>query len=66
MTASLDLGRLRHVQRTALALLVVSGALNYVDRATLPFANHPIRHDLGFDAVEMGWLLSAFLWIYNA
>ncbi len=64
MTSPLDLRRLRRVQRTALALLVLSGVVNYIDRATLAFANKPIRHDLHLGVASMGWLLSAFLWAY--
>ena len=56
--------RMRRVQRTALALLVTSGALNYVDRSTLAIANPLVRHDLGLSIAGMGWLLSAFLWAY--
>jgi sugar phosphate permease len=56
--------RVRRVQRTALLLLVVSGALNYVDRATLAVANPLVRHDLGISVRGMGLLLSAFLWSY--
>ena len=52
------------VQRTALVLLVASGALNYVDRSTLAIANPMVRHDLGLSVAGMGWLLSAFLWAY--
>jgi len=56
--------RVRLIQRTALGLLVLSGALNYVDRATLAVANPLVRHDLGLSIAEMGLLLSAFLWAY--
>jgi sugar phosphate permease len=56
--------RMRRVQRTALALLVTSGALNYIDRSTLAIANPLVRHDLGLSIAGMGWLLSAFLWAY--
>ncbi len=56
--------RIRSVQRTALAMLVLSGVVNYVDRATLAVANPLIRHDLGFGVADMGLLLSAFLWSY--
>src|SRR5882757_8547976 len=56
--------RIRTVQYTALALLVVSGVVNYIDRATLAVANPLISHDLGFSPAEMGLLLSAFLWAY--
>ncbi len=56
--------RLASIQRRALILLVLSGALNYVDRATLAVANPLIRHDLGLSIADMGLLLSAFLWAY--
>lgn len=56
--------RIRRVQRAALALLVLSGVINYVDRATLAVANPLIRDDLGLDFKDMGLLLSAFLWAY--
>jgi MFS family permease len=47
-----------------LVLLVVAGALNYVDRATLSVANKLIQEDLGIPVADMGLLLSAFLWAY--
>ncbi len=56
--------RVRRRQRTALLLLVLSGALNYVDRATLAVANPLVRHDLDISLRGMGVLLSAFLWAY--
>ncbi|MGF6780773.1 MFS transporter [Paraburkholderia sp. GAS334] len=56
--------RVRRIQRTALALLLLSGIVNYIDRATLSIANPLIRHDLGLSVGEMGLLLSAFLWAY--
>lgn len=56
--------RVRSIQRTALAMLVVAGAINYVDRATLAVANPLIREDLGLSIADMGYLLSAFLWAY--
>lgn len=56
--------RIRHIQYTALSLLVVSGVVNYVDRATLAVANLFIQHDLGISVAGMGVLLSAFLWSY--
>src|SRR5689334_17077139 len=56
--------RIRRVQRTALALLVLSGVVNYIDRATLAIANPLIRQDLGLSIADMGLLLSAFLWAY--
>jgi sugar phosphate permease len=56
--------RVRSAQRSALTMLVIAGTLNYVDRATLAVANPLIREDLGLSIVDMGWLLSAFLWAY--
>jgi sugar phosphate permease len=56
--------RLKSVQRVALALLVVAGVVNYIDRATLAVANPLIREELGLSIADMGYLLSAFLWAY--
>ncbi|MBV8096076.1 MAG: MFS transporter [Acetobacteraceae bacterium] len=56
--------RIKNVQRVALALLVLSGVVNYIDRATLAVANPLIREDLGLTIADMGLLLSAFLWAY--
>src|SRR6201996_5880036 len=56
--------RLKTIQRIALALLVVAGVVNYIDRATLAVANPLIREELGLSIADMGYLLSAFLWAY--
>ena len=56
--------RLKAIQRTALAMLVLAGVVNYIDRATLAVANPLIRQDLGLSVADMGYLLSAFLWCY--
>ncbi|WP_338771032.1 MFS transporter [Massilia sp. METH4] len=56
--------RIRHRQVISLALLLVSGVINYLDRATLAVANEYIRADLGLSLGEMGLLLSAFAWSY--
>ncbi len=56
--------RVRGIQRTALAMLVLGGVVNYIDRATLAVANPLIRADLGLSIADMGYLLSAFLWAY--
>src|SRR6185437_16567071 len=63
-TPELATSRLKIIQRVALALLVVAGAVNYIDRATLAVANPLIREDLGLSIADMGYLLSAFLWAY--
>jgi len=56
--------RIRRSQVLALAMLVVCGVINYLDRATLAVANEYIRADLGLSLGEMGLLLSAFSWSY--
>src|SRR6185437_11817405 len=63
-TPELATSRLKTIQRVALALLVVAGAVNYIDRATLAVANPLIREELGLSIADMGYLLSAFLWAY--
>lgn len=56
--------RIRRVQTTALVLLLFSGVINYVDRASLAVGLPLIRHDLGISIAHSGVLLSAFLFIY--
>jgi len=56
--------RIKRVQIIALTLLLLSGIINYVDRATLAVANPLIREELGFSIADMGLLLSAFLGAY--
>jgi sugar phosphate permease len=56
--------RIRRGQTVALALLMVSGIVNYLDRGTLAVANPLIRADMGLSLGEMGLLLSAFSWSY--
>lgn len=56
--------QIRCRQTLALVLLVVTGVINYLDRATLAVANEYIRADLGLSLGQMGLLLSAFSWSY--
>ena len=56
--------RIKSIQRWALALLVLSGVINYIDRATLAVGNVFIQRDLHISVGSMGMLLSAFLWAY--
>jgi sugar phosphate permease len=55
---------MRRMQRIALTMLVISGAVNYLDRSALAIGNPEIRKELGLDATQMGILLSAFLVSY--
>jgi MFS family permease len=56
--------RVSKLRRTAILILILSGTVNYLDRATLAVANPLIREDLGLNVAGMGLLLSAFLWAY--
>jgi sugar phosphate permease len=46
------------------ALLVIGGVVNYLDRATLSVANTTISDEFGLNSTEMGLLLAAFAWPY--
>ena len=58
------LRRIRRIQKIALTFLVLSGVINYIDRATLAVGLPLIRRDLGISLAQSGFLLSAFLWAY--
>lgn len=52
------------VRHGIIAFLFLLTSVNYADRATLSIAGSSIARDLGFDAVTMGYLFSAFGWAY--
>ncbi len=54
----------RKTRRVALIMLLLTGAINYLDRQTLAIGNPEIRAELGLSIEQMGYLLSAFLWAY--
>lgn len=47
-----------------LAMLFAITTINYADRATMSIAAPGIRKELGLDAVQMGFVFSAFAWSY--
>lgn len=57
--------RVKRLRTTALALLVIAGCVNYLDRSAVSVANPLIRDDLGLSVGQMGLLLSAFAWSYG-
>lgn len=57
--------RTRSLRRTAVALLVIAGSINYVDRAAVAVGNPEIRASFHLSFGEMGILLSAFAWSYG-
>jgi MFS family permease len=64
MTFTSASARTIRLRRTAIVILILSGTVNYLDRATLAVANPLVRKDLGLSIAGMGVLLSAFLWSY--
>ena len=46
------------------AFLFTLTAINYADRVALSVAATPVAQEFGLDKVEMGYLLSSFLWAY--
>ncbi len=64
MTDHIASPKVRGIQRAALAMLVLSGSINTIDRAALSVANPLIRADMHLSIAQMGLLLSAFLWAY--
>ncbi|WP_028661357.1 MFS transporter [Nocardioides insulae] len=55
---------LRRTRWLFVALLVLGGIVNYLDRSTLSVGNTTISEDLGLSNTQMGLLLSAFSWPY--
>jgi sugar phosphate permease len=56
--------RVKSFQRLAVAMLLITGAVNYIDRVALSIANPLVRADLHLSIGQMGVLLSIFLWTY--
>ena len=46
------------------ALLVIGGVVNYLDRSNLSIANTTIANEFGLSATQMGLILAAFSWPY--
>ena len=55
----------RRMRVIALALLMIAGTVNYLDRSALSIGNAAIRHDLGLTDSQMGLLLSVFAAAYG-
>ncbi|HVO25069.1 MAG TPA: MFS transporter [Candidatus Margulisiibacteriota bacterium] len=54
----------RRDRRIALAILTVINFLNYIDRYVVASVFEPIKRELHFSDVELGWVLSAFMIAY--
>ncbi|MBX7443866.1 MULTISPECIES: MFS transporter [unclassified Arthrobacter] len=57
-------GRNVRIRWYLIALLVIGGIVNYLDRNNLSIANTTIAKEFGLNALQMGLLLSAFSWPY--
>ena len=55
----------RRQRNRAVALLVIAGCVNYLDRSALAVSTPEIRADLHLSFEQMGLLLSAFAWTYG-
>jgi MFS transporter, ACS family, glucarate transporter len=55
--------RARH---TLLAFTTALAIITYLDRVAISSAAPAVRSELGLDAVQMGWVFSAFTWAYAA
>lgn len=53
-----------HARYLIVAMLFVMTAINYADRATISIAGPAIAKELQIDAVQMGYIFSAFGWAY--
>ncbi|CAG9193064.1 galactarate/glucarate/glycerate transporter GudP [Paraburkholderia tropica] len=53
------------VRYVVLAMIFMITALNYGDRATLSITASAMKGELGLNAVQMGYLFSAFSWAYT-
>ncbi|QCP47993.1 MFS transporter [Trinickia violacea] len=53
-----------NVRYGVLLMLFIVTTLNYADRATLSITGSVIRKEFGVDAVQMGYIFSAFGWAY--
>lgn len=60
-TKSVRIGRVRY---GILAILLLVSTINYADRATLSMAGTAMQQELGFSAIQLGYLFSAFAWAY--
>lgn len=57
-------GRATRVRYLVIALIFVITSLNYADRSTFSIAGAAASDELGLNAVETGFILSAFAWAY--
>jgi len=52
------------VRYLILAMIFAVTTINYADRATLSITGPAMRTEFGFDAIQLGYIFSAFSWAY--
>ncbi len=57
-------GRRVPTRFVVLAVLFIITAVNYADRSSLSITGSSVRAELGFSAVQLGFIFSAFSWAY--
>jgi MFS family permease len=53
-----------NVRYRMLTMIFIVTTVNYADRATLSITGVAIRQAFGLDAMQMGYIFSAFSWAY--
>ena len=53
-------------RRKVLAFTTILAIITYLDRVAISSAAPAVRSEMGLDAVQMGWVFSAFTWAYAA
>jgi MFS family permease len=51
-------------RRKVLAFTTILAIITYLDRVAISSAAPAVRGEMGLDAVQMGWVFSAFTWAY--
>jgi ACS family D-galactonate transporter-like MFS transporter len=65
MTGDIILAQKPTRQRYLVMLMIfVSVVITFLDRSNISITAPAMRKELGFDTVQMGWILSAFGWTY--
>lgn len=59
-----DTQRSKKLRWFFIALLVIGGVVNYLDRSNLSIANTTIAKEFNLDSTQMGLILAAFSWPY--
>src|SRR3954471_23481343 len=53
-----------HIRFWIIAVLFIISSINYASRATLGIAGKPLAAEFHLNAVQLGYLFSAFAWAY--